>query len=141
MRRLGVTTLRARLAAWVLAAGITALAGVATGQAPPTRPDYLPYVQFAAGDTAERVALKKAYNEAILSYNQGLYEYHVTLENHNQLVERHNKSTDPAEQKRARDEAQALRAKLTDLRSQVTRLAAAVDEAARKAAAGGVSVK
>ncbi len=121
-----------------LALVVWALAGLAGAQA--TRPNYLGYVDFAADDTAQAGALKRAYNDAVHRYNQSLYDYHVTLEKHNQLVDLYNRSTDPGLQKTARAEATALRGKLDALRRDVMANAAAVDEAARRAVAGGVTI-
>jgi len=121
-----------------LALIVWALAGLAGAQA--TRPNYLGYVDFAADDTAQAGALKRAYNDAVHRYNQSLYDYHVTLEKHDRLVDLYNRSTDPAQQRAARDEATALRGKLATVRRDALANAAAVDEAARRAAAGGVTI-
>lgn len=129
---------RADGVAAALALVVWALAGLAGAQA--TRPNYLGYAEFAADDPPPAVALKRAYNEAVHRYNQSLYDYHVTLEKHDRLVELHNRSTDPSEQKKAREEATGLRGKLATLRRDVTARAAAVDEADRRAAAGGVTI-
>ena len=136
--RLRRTRAVARGAAAGLAFLVLALAGDAGGQA--TRPDYLGYTEFAPDDTPQAVALKRAYNEAVHRYNRSLYDYHVTLEKHDRLVDLHNRSVDPAEQKKARDEATVLRNRLATLRRDVTASAAAVDEAARRAAAGGIGL-
>jgi hypothetical protein len=124
----------------LLAAALAAivLAGPAVAQL--TKPNYLPFAEFTAGDSPERTAVKRGYNDAVNRYNQALYEYHVTLENHDRLVDAYNGSTDPAERKKVRDEAEALRARLATLRREVTNRAAAVDQAARRAAAAGVSI-
>jgi hypothetical protein len=127
-----------RGAAGVLTALVLALA--ATAGAEPAKPSYLPYAEFAGNDTPQAVGLKRAYNDAIQRYNQSLYDYHVTLEKHDQLVDAHNRSTDSAERKKARDDAEALRARLTALRRDITTRAAAVDEAGRRAVAGGVTL-
>lgn len=129
-RRLAGTVAGAIAAAVLWGAGVTAQ---------PAKPDYLPYVEFSPEDTPQQIALKQGYNEAIQRYNQTLYDYVVTLERHNRLADAHNNSADPAERKRARDEAQPLRVRLEELRRAVTARAAAVDQAARRAAAGGVS--
>ncbi len=136
--RLRRTRAVVRATAAGLAILVLAPAGPASGQA--ARPNYLGYTEFAADDAPQAVALKRAYNDAVHRYNQSLYDYHVTLEKHDRLVELHNRSVDPAEQKKARDEATVLRNRLTTLRRDVTANAAAVDEAARRAAAGGVSL-
>ena len=127
---------RALLTPLVIAA--TLIAGGATCAAEGTKPQYLPYVAFTPDDTAQRIALKEAYNQAVRRYNETLYDYHVTLERHDQAVERHNTSTDPAERQKAREEAAPLRARLATLRGEVSARAAAVDQAASRAAAGGV---
>jgi hypothetical protein len=127
-----------RGAAGVLAA--LALLLAATAGAQPAKPNYLPYADFVSKDTPQTVGLKRAYNEAVQRYNQSLYDYHVTLEKHDQLVDAHNRSTDGAERKRTREDAEALRARLTALRRDVTTRAAAVDEAGRRAVAGGVTL-
>lgn len=118
---------------------VLALVGMGAA-AQPAKPDYLSYAEFSADDTPQKVALKRAYNDAVQRYNQALYEYHVTLEQHDRLVDAHNSTTDPAERKKTREEAEALRAKLGGLRREATSRAATVDEAARRAAAGGVSL-
>jgi len=128
-----------RLAAGLLAATVLAVGGGLDAE--PAKPQYLPYAAFTAEDTAERIGLKQAYNDAVLRYNDGLYDYHVTLGKHDQLVELYNGSTDPVERQKARDQAAPLRAKLATLRGEVTSRAAAVDQAARRAAAAGVSIK
>jgi N12 class adenine-specific DNA methylase len=127
-----------RGAAGVLTALVLVLA-VEAGAQPP-KPGYLPYAEFAAADPAQAVGLKRAYNEAIQRYNQSIYDYHVTLEKHDLLVDAHNRSTDTAERKKTREEAETLRARLTALRRDVTTRAAAVDEAARRAVAAGVTL-
>jgi hypothetical protein len=129
------------MAAGLAAALLTSAAAVAAQQAgPPIKPSYLPYAEFATDDTPQNVGLKRAYNEAVQRYNQSLYDYHVTLEKHDRLVETYNGSIDPMERKKAREEAEALRARLGALRRDVTSRAAGVDEAARRAAAGGVVI-
>ena len=128
----------ARATAAGLAILVLALAGDAGGQA--TRPDYLGYTEFASDDTPQVLTLKRVYNEAVHRYNRSLYDYHVTLEKHDRLVELHNRSVDPAEQKKARDEATVLRNRLNTLRRDVKANAAAVDDAARRASAGGVTL-
>lgn len=133
---------RARRRAGEVAAALAlvglALAGLACAQA--SRPNYLGYLDFAADDTVQAGSLKRTYNDAVHRYNQSLYDYHVTLEKHDGLVDLYNRSIDPGQQKTAREEATALRGKLTALRRDVTANAAAVDEAARRAAAGGVTI-
>jgi len=103
-------------------------------------PGYLPYTEFSPDDTPAKVALKRAYNETLQRYNQALYDYHVTLEQHDRLVEAYNRTTDPAERKTAREQAEALRTKLSALRRDVTGRATAVDDAWRRAVAGGVTI-
>ncbi len=127
-----------RTALALLAAGLAFAASV---EAQPAKPQYLPYVDFSQQEPANHVAVKKAYNEAVQRYNQGLYDYYATLEKHDRLVDLGNTSADPGERQKARDEAAPLRAKLTSLRGEITRLAAAVDQAARRASAEGVSVR
>lgn len=130
--------MRRRLLIGLAGATLLAVAPGLTAQS--VKPSYKPYVEFGTEDSGERVAAKRAYNEAAQRYNQALYEYHVTLERHDRLVETHNDpAADPAEKKRARDQAQALRPRLTELRREVTTRAAAVDQAGRRAAAVGVS--
>ncbi len=128
-----------RAAAGVLA-GALLLALAARADAQPAKPSYLPYAEFAADDAPQAVGFKRAYNDAVQRYNQSLYDYHVTLEKHDRLVELYNTSADAAAKKKARDEAEALRARLATLRRDVLNRATAVDEAARRAAAGGVSI-
>jgi len=128
-----------RWAAVAVTALVLALAAVAGAQQP-AKPNYLPFAEFAADDAPPAVGLKRAYNDAVQRYNQSLYDYHVTLEKHDALVDTHNRSTDSAERKKARDEAETLRTRLTSLRREVTARAAAVDEAARRAVAGGVKL-
>jgi hypothetical protein len=127
-----------RGAAGVLAA--LALVLAVTAGAQPAKPNYLPYADFASDDSPPALGLKRAYNEAVQRYNQSLYDYHVTLEKHDQLVDMHNRSTDTAERKRTREEGDVLRTRLTALRRDVTTRAAAVDEAARRAVASGVTL-
>ncbi|MBI3457070.1 MAG: hypothetical protein HY002_14935 [Candidatus Rokubacteria bacterium] len=127
-----------RCVAGAVAAALLAVAGWVIAQ--PAKPNYLPYAEFRSDDTPQSVALKRGYNETVQRYNQDLYDYHVTLEAHDRLVDIHNRSTDPAERRRARQDAQALRAKLNALRGDVMTRAAAVDEAVRRAAAGGVTI-
>ena len=127
-----------RAAAAALAAFLLTLAAAAAAQ--PAKPNYLPYAEFAADDGAQAIGLKRAYNEAVHRYNQSLYDYHVTLEKHDRLVDLYNTSADAAAKKKARDEAEALRARLATLRRDVLSRAAAVDEAARRAAAGGITI-
>ena len=131
----------------LVGAVVVVLLAFATGAAAqPATPDqkaapaYLSYAEFSPEDTAAKVVLKRAYNEAVQRYNQALYGYHVTLEKHDRVVDVHNQATDPAERKKAREEAEALRARLAALRREVTSRAAAVDEAWRRAAAGGVTI-
>jgi hypothetical protein len=129
---------RAGGVAAALAVVALALAGLAGAQA--SRPNYLGYIDFAADDTAQTGALKRAYNDAVHRYNQSLYDYHVTLEKHDRLVDLYNRSIDPGQQKTTREQATALRGKLAALRRDATANAAAVDEAARRATAGGVTI-
>jgi hypothetical protein len=120
---------------------VATLAVPVVAHAQATRPNYLPYAEFAGDDSGQAVTLKRGYNDAVQRYNQGLYEYHVTLEKHDRLVDLHNRATDPIEQKKARDEAVALRGRLGMLRRDVTTLAKAVDDAWARATAGGVSIR
>lgn len=108
--------------------------------AAPAKPEYLPYAEFTTADTPPQITVKQAYNEAVLRYNQALYDYHVLLEKHDQLVELYNGSSNPSERQKARDEATPLRAQLAAQRREVTNRAAAVDQAARRAGAAGVSI-
>jgi hypothetical protein len=128
-----VTGARRLLAALLLSLAVTA-------GAQPAKPKYLPYVEFAADDSPQAVGLKRGYNDAVQRYNQALYDYHVTLDRHDRLVEQYNASADPAQKRKARDEAETLRTRLAALRRDVLARAAAVDEAARRAAAGGVTI-
>jgi hypothetical protein len=128
-----------RLGPGALALLVVALAVPLLAQS--TRPNYLPYAEFAANDSSQVVTLKRVYNDAVQRYNQGLYDYHVTLEQHDRLVDLHNRTTDSAEQKKAREEAMALRTKLGTLRRDVSAFAKAVDEAWARAAAAGVSIR
>lgn len=134
----------ARLLGGAALAGLVALGAGAAAQpgAPAAKaaPQYLSYAEFGADDPPGTVALKRAYNEAVQRYNQSLYDYHVTLERHDQLVDLHNRSTDPAEKRKTRDEAAALRGRLATLGRDVRTRAGLVDEAARRAAAGGVTL-
>ena len=124
----------------ILAAAVLAL--VATPGAQPAKPTYLPFAEFGPQDSREHITAKHDYNQAIQRYNQALYEYHVTLERHDRLVEVYNAATtDPAERKRARDEADRLRGKLGDLSREVKARAAQVDQAWRRAADAGVSIR
>lgn len=131
-----------RLAACLATAGVLACAGPIAGQpaqpAPSVKPKYLAYLDFAATDSPEVVSLKHAYNDAVSQYNRALYDYFVTLERHDRLVELHASSPDPAEKRKARDDARPLRARLTELSREVKTRATAVDQAARRAAVGGV---
>lgn len=113
-------------------------AGAQAPQAP--KPQYLPFAEFMASDTAVQVSAKQGYNDAVERYNKGLYDYHVTLGQHDQLVDAYNKGGTPAEQEKARTEAGALRAKLETLRRDVTALAGTVDQARRKAIQAGVTL-
>lgn len=129
-----------RLGALLVAAATLLLAAGAIADEP-AKPRYLPYLEFAADDAAPSVALKQAYNDAVKRYNEALYDYHVTLERHNQLVDfASGPGASPAERQKAREEAAPLRARLDALRRDVLTRAAAVDAAARRAAAGGVTV-
>jgi hypothetical protein len=128
-------------AAGLAAALLSAAVAVAAQQPTQTvKPSYLAYAEFKPDDTPQNVALKRAYNDAVQRYNQSLYDYHVTLEKHDRLVETYNGSIDPVERKKAREEAEGLRGRLAGLRRDVTSRAALVDEAARRAAAGGVVI-
>ncbi len=127
-----------RIALALLATGLALVASV---EAQSAKPQYLPYADFSQQEPANHVVVKKAYNEAVQRYNQGLYDYYATLEKHDRLVDLGNTSADAVERQKARDEAAPLRAKLTSLRGEITRLAAAVDQAARRASAEGVSVR
>jgi hypothetical protein len=131
---------RARLAGVLLAVALACAVSAPAQPAQPATPKYLPFADFTKDETASTVALKRAYNDAIQRYNDALYEYHVTLEKHDRLVEAYNRSGDSAEKKRARQDAEALRGRLAALRRDALTRAAAVDEAARKAAAGGVVI-
>jgi hypothetical protein len=105
------------------------------------RPQYLPFAEFSADDTASHVATKQAYNEAVERYNKALYDYHVVLGQHDQLVEQASRpQTTPAEREKARTDAAPLRAKLQTLRGEVTSLAGAVDQARRRASQAGVTL-
>jgi hypothetical protein len=117
-----------------------ALACAVSVPAQPATPKYLSFAEFTKDDTASTVALKRAYNDAVQRYNDALYEYHVTLDKHDRLVELYNRSTDAAEKKKTREEAEALRVRLAALRRDALTRAASVDDAARKAAAGGVTI-
>jgi hypothetical protein len=134
----------ARLAAALLVAALLLALGGAdrpAAGAGPAKPEYLPYAPFGPDDPPAHVTLKRAYNDAVLRYNQALYDYHVTLEKHDHLVEIYNASTSAAERQKAREEAAPLLTRLTTLRREVLARAAAVDQAARQAAAGGVPIK
>ena len=116
------------------------LAVAVTASAQPAKPKYLPYVEFAPEDPPQTVGLKRGYNDAVQRYNQALYDYHVTLDRHDRLVEQYNASADPAEKRKTREEAESLRTRLGVLRRDVLARATAVDDAARRAAAAGVSI-
>ena len=109
--------------------------------AQPTKPNYLPFAEFSPADTQAQIDVKKAYNDAAERYNRILYDYHATLEQHDRLVELYRGSSDPAERQRAKDEAAPLRAKLTSLQRDAAAAFAAVDQAARRAGAAGVSIR
>ena len=123
----------------VLAVPVMWLGGPVTAQ--PAKPGYLPFVEFSPRDPQAHIDLKKAYNDTVEKYNQVLYDYYATLEQHDRLVDVYGASTDPAERQRAKDEAAPLRAKLTTLRGEAATAFTAVDRAARRAAAAGVSLK
>lgn len=132
----------ARLTVRAFALAVLTIGGAVGGTlgAEPAKPEYLPYTAFTSDDSAGHIALKQAYNDAVLRYNQALYDYHVTLERHDQLVEIHNGSSDPVERQRAREQATPLRARLTVLRREVISRAGAVDLAVSRAAGGGVTI-
>ena len=125
-----------------LLAGLAALAGTgARAQAPQApRPQYLPFAEFAAEDSAPQVSAKQAYNDIVSRYNKALYDYHVTLSQHDQLVDAGNRAGTPTEQEKARAEAAPLRAKLQTLRRDIMALAASVDQARRAASQAGVTL-
>jgi len=106
-----------------------------------TKPNYLPFAEFSPADTQAQIDFKKAYNDAAERYNKVLYDYHATLEQHDRLVELYRASSDPAERQRAKDEAAPLRAKLASLRRDAAASFGAVDQAARRAEAAGVSIR
>lgn len=106
-------------------------------QAPP--PQYLPFSEFAADDSAAQRSAKQAYNDSVERYNKALYDYHVTLAQINQLADVHNSPTATvAERDKARADAGPLRSRLEALRREVNSLVAAVDQARRKATQAGV---
>lgn len=118
-----------RLAAVLL---LLLAAGAAGATEAPRQPRYLPYAEFGAGEPADGVARKQAYNEAVRRYNEALYAYHVTLERHDQLVDLVNApATGPADRKRARVEATSLRTRLAVLRRDVTVRARQLDHTPR----------
>ncbi|HEY7141506.1 MAG TPA: hypothetical protein VIE44_15490 [Methylomirabilota bacterium] len=102
-------------------------------------PQYLPFAEFAPGDSPPQVTAKQAYNDAVERYNKALYDYHVTLGQVNQLADAYSQAGTTAERDKARADAVPLRAKLEALRRDATSLAAAVDQARRKAAQAGVT--
>ena len=128
----------------LLAVSLAAFIGSgAWAQAPPAqsqRPQYLPFAEFGAEDSAGQVTAKQAYNDAVERYNKALYDYHVTLGQHDQLVEQYARAGTPADQEKARADAVPLRAKLQTLRRDVTALAATVDQARRRATQAGVTL-
>jgi hypothetical protein len=126
----------------VLAAGFASLIGPAarcqTPQAP--APQYLPFSEFAAGDSDAQRSARQGYNDSVERYNKALYDYHVTLAQINQLADVHNSPTaTAAERDKARADSAPLRTKLEALRRDVTTLAAAVDQARRQASQAGVT--
>lgn len=131
---------RALCALVLLAAHALGAPGAATGQ--PAKPEYLPYAEFASEDTPAANALKRGYNATVLRYNQALYDYHLVLDQHDQLVDLYGSGTaSAADRQKARAQATALRARLGALRREVMSRAAAVDRAARRAAAAGVDLR
>jgi hypothetical protein len=132
---------RARLLAGLLAGLVLLVGAGAPAQGPPApRPEYLPFAEFASGDSAPQTSAKQAYNDAVERYNKALYEYHVTLGQHDQLVDAYNRGGSAAEQEKARADAAPLRAKLQTLGRDVKALAGAVDQARRKASQAGVTL-
>ena len=124
----------------LLAAHALGAAGAATAQ--PAKPEYLPYAEFASEDTAAANAVKRGYNATVLRYNQSLYDYHLVLDQHDRLVDLYGSGTATSgERQKARAQATTLRARLGALRREVTSRAAAVDQAARRAAAAGVDLR
>ena len=136
MRAEGV---RHRLTATAVALAVLGAGSGAGAQL--AKPNYLPFAEFTARDTQAQIDLKKAYNDAVERYNQVLYDYYAALEQHDRLVDTYNASTDPPERQRARDDAVPLRAKLNGLRRDAASLFTAIDQAARRAVAGGATVR
>ena len=101
-----------------LAASVLGVPVVVPAQS--TKPNYLPFAEFSPADTQAQIDFKKAYNDA---------------------AERYRASSDPAERQRAKDEAAPLRAKLASLRRDAAASFGAVDQAARRAEAAGVSIR
>src|SRR5262245_15475695 len=103
---------RAPVLCGLLAGLILVLSTGARAQGPSApaapRPEYLPFAEFAAGESAQQIAAKQAYNDAVERYNKALYEYHVTLGQHDQLVEAYNRGGSPAELEKARADAAPL---------------------------------
>lgn len=122
----------------LLVLSLLAVPGAGAATATP-KPEYLPYLEFAADEGASRVAAKQAYNDAAERYNKALYDYYVTLERHDQLVDTYNRSPVPAEQQKARSEARPLRQKLDRLAAEVKTLARTVDQARQRAVRAGVT--
>ena len=128
-----------QVAVLALAASVLGVPVVVPAQS--TKPNYLPFAEFSPADTQAQIDFKKAYNDAAERYNKVLYDYHATLEQHDRLVELYRASSDPAERQRAKDEAAPLRAKLASLRRDAAASFGAVDQAARRAEAAGVSIR
>lgn len=131
----------ARLLVSVLVALAPLIGAGARAQTPPAqRPEYLPFAEFASGDSAAQQSAKRSYNDTVERYNKVLYDYHVTLGQLNQLVDIYNGAGTGAEREKARADAAPLRAKLEALRRDAVTLAAAVDQARRKASQAGVTL-
>jgi hypothetical protein len=127
-----------------LAVGLASLAGsVARAQGPPPQapaPQYLPFSEFAADDSAAQRSARQAYNDSVERYNKALYDYHVTLGQVNQLADAYGQAATAADRDKLKADAAPLRAKLETLRRDATTLAASVDEARRKANQAGVTL-
>ena len=125
----------------ILAVLATLVGFAAHAQGPQAQPpQYLPFSEFAADDSAAQRSARMAYNDSIERYNKALYDYHVTLGQVNQLADLHNSAGTAAEREKARADAVPVRAKLETLRRDVVALAAAVDQARRKASQAGVTL-
>jgi hypothetical protein len=134
---------RARLLVGFVLGVVTVVGPAARAQGPQQAPapQYLPFSEFAADDSAAQRSARQAYNDSVERYNKALYDYHLTLAQLNQLADVHNNpTTAPAERDKARAEAAPLRTKLETLRRDVTTLVATVDEARRKASQAGVTL-